>query len=199
MKKILLMLSIFLLIPTFVIAESPTNVLLDEIKNILNLALEKLDVIAEKELSVTVEPPAVNIDGPIDTNVLNTIDVNVLSEPNKECEWEKINQELRFDGTTVIYLELPKDKTFSEAIISNVSLSLASCFNNLHNGGACPIKVNDNSCTSIPFDKTIHIENLCPEQFKIGLNKVEMIIPSEHFSGAFKDLFFEMEIKPANC
>jgi len=157
--------------------------------------LEQLKIIAEKEtnIEVNVEPPEVIVNPEI-----------VL--PDKECKWEKLNQQIGIGSpyTFVLIENMPYEEV---RVIS--AKGQIDCW-----GESCDYLINDKICASASSDNVPSIPqgsswvlwgtiDFCTDAFKEGLNTVSVNVDGEIQSdfqlSSLNRLYLEMEIKPANC
>jgi len=129
------------------------------------------------------------------------------SPSESECEFEKLNEKynpIRFpvqgqqqwftDSDRLI--QIPKHDLYDEVLVTEGIIQLScSIF-----GGHCRFLVNNNSClnfTESVFDQFIDLPQSCINHFVKGNN----IITLEEFNadGTVRELYLELEVKPANC
>ncbi len=203
----LLLFSIFSI--TLISAESPQNMLLQtisdklsEIKEVLSSMLFKLEQIEAKNttLNVNVEPPQVTIEPNI---TITPPEVNIEINPNitlpeKKCLWESYSQTNKLDliNSNIVYISVPQNKLFKEINVTRAVVKARNC-------APIIIKVNDIECLSTGGGTNTFFSDLCPEKFRGGLNKIELIghsLGSPYDCNAeLNDIYFEMEVKPDNC
>ena len=111
----------------------------------------------------------------------------------KECKWEKLNQELilqtggvNLDNAKLI---IPKDKTYSEVSITKI-LMFSTCAQT-----SCPLIVNGIQCDIIPheFRGWFDLGN-CIQYLNGGINDIS----SNQFH-LFEQTLLELQVKTSNC
>ena len=193
-----------------------TNEITDAQISFLSKILGKIIELVDKEWTINVEPtpttvePNITVEAPI-VNVNPNItvippEVNVYPDvnvtlPEKECKWEKYYLSKEFDN-----FQVTGEKTVSkiffwppELMASEYQLVNITAYTYV--GFMYGISINGNTCYLGDSGSgiTYQIIPLCPEQFRIGGNKIEIYglqIPS---SVDITGLFFEARVKPANC
>lgn len=175
---------------------------LSDINSVLNNMLGKLTIIAEKNatIQVNVEPAPI------------TIEPNIIVNPNitfpeRECKWEKLNQQYSLEvsenfGCCGFHslnssIQLPHDIVYNSinVISGAVLLECGICESN------CLYLINGVSCGSIPKNSNSVYYELpaqCINAFHNGRNTLTISVPSD-CGGEIHQAWIEMEIKPSNC
>lgn len=153
-----------------------------EIKDILLEMLTQVEIIAEKNMSVNVE---------VTPNI---------TLPEKECKWGNITKVINVDISDVdtYAFILPIDTEYNEIKFVNMILNIRSAGSGGSYWQGCYFYLNGERCGEATAGKIGTDFISCPQLLKHGTN-ILSITPSSHRVCSIRDMYLEMQVKPANC
>ena len=132
---------------------------------------------------------------------LTQIAISLQNIENKECKWERINQEVGEMGEPLPErIVLPRDIAYSTLRVINAAFYGGCSIRDLPYVGYCELSVNNQKCLQIHPPTTGYFNLDCLNLFKDGINIVTFTGNSSgNVEAAPRKLFIEMEVKPKDC